>query len=326
MPPLGPDQLPAVLTACRAGGAEIVEALARNLDLQATVAVGEPSTWKSAAAPAGCDGPGLVLALTIGNTGALVMLAEASGLLPPWYAAPDATGQSKLTTLAQELGMLLLPEDQMAEDFAAGRVASLTAACQRSGVSEGASLVPLTLTVGDQSAELLLVWPAVLPTQALAVAAEAPAPAEKSQPAAPQAAPAAVAKTPEPPKARPAPPPPPSDPPRPVAAPTLGGDLDCLPSYLRSRLRVKVPVVVTLASKRQSIGRIMEIGPGAIIQFDKLCDEMLDLLVGNHRVAAGEAVKIGEKFGLRITSLTLPDERFVALQKSDARPSPRTGP
>jgi flagellar motor switch protein FliN/FliY len=325
MPPLGPDQLPAVLTACRAGGAEIVEALARNLDLQATVAVGEPSTWKSAAAPAGCDGPGLVLALTIGNTGALVMLAEASGLLPPWYAAPDATGQSKLTTLAQELGMLLLPEDQMAEDFAAGRVASLTAACQRSGVGEGASLVPLTLTVGDQSAELLLVWPAVLPTQALAVPALAPATTEKAS-AQPQAAPAAAVKTAEPPKARPAPPLPASDPPRPVAAPTLGGDLECLPSYLRSRLRVKVPVVVTLASKRQSIGRIMEIGPGAIIQFDKLCDEMLDLLVGNHRVAAGEAVKIGEKFGLRITSLTLPDERFVALQKSDARPSSRPGP
>ena len=95
-----------------------------------------------------------------------------------------------------------------------------------------------------------------------------------------------------------------------------------LPSYLRSRLRVSVPVVVTLASKRQAIGRILEIGPGSILQFDKLCDEMLDLSVGNHCVAQGEAVKIGEKFGLRITSLTLPEERFVALRKDGStRPS-----
>ena len=77
-----------------------------------------------------------------------------------------------------------------------------------------------------------------------------------------------------------------------------------------------MPVVVTLASKRQAIGRILEIGPGSIIQFDKLCDEMLDLSVGNHCVAQGEAVKIGEKFGLRITSLTLPEERFVPLTKN----------
>ncbi len=326
---LGPDQLTAVLAACRAGSGEIVEALTRNLDLKATVAVGEPGSWKSAAPPAGCDGPGLVLALTIGNTGALVLVPEASGLLPAWYAAPDATGQSKLTTLAQELGMLMLPEDQMPEDFAAGRVGSLASACQRSGVGEGASLVPLTLTASDRTGELLLVWPAVLPTQALAGASDAgAAPAAASQPetkpteakpsaaaapAAPEPAPAAKAKPAAP---APAPPAPPQrEPARPAPAPPAGGDLDMLPSYLRSRLRVSVPVVVTLASKRQAIGRILEIGPGSILQFDKLCDEMLDLSVGNHCVAQGEAVKIGEKFGLRITSLTLPEERFVALRK-----------
>lgn len=324
---LGPDQLTAVLTACRAGNSEIVEALARNLDLKTTVAVGEPGSWKASAPPAGCDGPGLVLALTIGNTGALVLVPEASGLLPAWYAAPDATGQSKLTTLAQELGMLMLPEDQMPEDFAAGRVGSLASACQRSGVGDGASLVPLTLTAGDRSGELLLVWPAVLPTQALAGASDtSAAPAAASQPetkpteaktssdaapAAPEPAPAAKTK----PAAAAPPAPPQREPARPAPAPPAGGDLDMLPSYLRSRLRVSVPVVVTLASKRQAIGRILEIGPGSILQFDKLCDEMLDLSVGNHCVAQGEAVKIGEKFGLRITSLTLPEERFVALRK-----------
>ncbi len=83
-----------------------------------------------------------------------------------------------------------------------------------------------------------------------------------------------------------------------------------LPAYTRSLLHVQVPVIVTLAAKRQSIGQILELGPGSIIHFEKSCEDMLDLSVGEHRVAQGEAVKVGDKFGLRVTSLILPEERF----------------
>jgi flagellar motor switch/type III secretory pathway protein FliN len=83
-----------------------------------------------------------------------------------------------------------------------------------------------------------------------------------------------------------------------------------LPAYSLSLLRIPVPVVVTLAEKRQVLGRIVEIGPGSIIQFEKSCDEMLELHIGDHLVALGEAVKVGDKFGLRITSMVLPGERF----------------
>ncbi len=83
-----------------------------------------------------------------------------------------------------------------------------------------------------------------------------------------------------------------------------------LPNYTRSLLRIKVPVVVTLADKRQPLRKVVELGPGSIIQFDKSCEEMLELKVGDHPVATGEAVKVGDKFGLRITSMILPDERF----------------
>jgi flagellar motor switch/type III secretory pathway protein FliN len=74
-------------------------------------------------------------------------------------------------------------------------------------------------------------------------------------------------------------------------------------------------VVVTLARKRQPLGRILELGPGSLIQFDKSCDAMLELEVAARSVALGEAVKVGDKFGLRITSITLPDERFLPLKK-----------
>ena len=87
-----------------------------------------------------------------------------------------------------------------------------------------------------------------------------------------------------------------------------------LPPYTRSLLRIKVPVVVTLAENRQPLHRIVELGPGSIIQFDKSCEETLDLSVGEHTIASGEAVKVGDKFGLRITSIILPEERFLSLR------------
>lgn len=90
--------------------------------------------------------------------------------------------------------------------------------------------------------------------------------------------------------------------------------LDQLPDYARSLLRVKVPVVVNLAEKRQPLGQIVELVPGSIIQFEKSCEDMLELSVADCRVATGEAVKVNDKFGLRITSVTLPEERFSTVR------------
>jgi flagellar motor switch protein FliM len=60
--------------------------------------------------------------------------------------------------------------------------------------------------------------------------------------------------------------------------------------------------------------------PGAILQFEKMCDETLSLEVGDHRVAEGETVKVGDKFGLRVTSMVLPGERFLRVQRRKATP------
>ncbi|MGE0607783.1 MAG: FliM/FliN family flagellar motor switch protein [Pirellulales bacterium] len=91
-----------------------------------------------------------------------------------------------------------------------------------------------------------------------------------------------------------------------------------LPSYSQSLLQVRVPLIVTLASKKQSVSEILNLGPGAIIQFNKSCDQMLDIEVGQRCVAQGEAVKVGEKFGIRVTSMVLPDGDFVAISKRQA--------
>jgi flagellar motor switch protein FliN len=83
-----------------------------------------------------------------------------------------------------------------------------------------------------------------------------------------------------------------------------------LPAYARSLLRIEVPVVVTLATTRQPVSRVLDLAPGTILHFNKACDDPLTLSVGRCDVAVGETVKVGDKFGLRLTSMVMPSEKF----------------
>ena len=83
----------------------------------------------------------------------------------------------------------------------------------------------------------------------------------------------------------------------------IDAELNRLPAYSRGLLQILVPVRVTLASQRKSIQEIIELGPGSIVKFDKTCDEPLELCVGDRPIAQGEVVKVGDKFGLKITGL-----------------------
>src|SRR5260221_5969138 len=63
---------------------------------------------------------------------------------------------------------------------------------------------------------------------------------------------------------------------------------------------VSVPIIVKLAEKKIEMGQLLGIGTGAIITFEKSCEALLDLYVNNHLYCRGEAVKIGEKFGIKV--------------------------
>jgi flagellar motor switch/type III secretory pathway protein FliN len=307
-----------VVAACQQGCGEAGGAFSRALDAQLTVTVGQPGTLRAKELPEGIGGPGLAVVLTVGKTGALVLLPESSGLLPSWCHEPDATGQSKLATLAQELGMLLLPEEFMPDDFKASWLRSLTGAIARGVVVDGSPFVPLALTSAEgRHGTAIVVWPAANP--AAVIGAGTAAGGKPAAPAAASPTPASTpASTPAPtPASTPASTPAPARKPASSTLPPLvprpgrrASSVADLPGYSRSLLRIKVPVVVTLARNRQPLGRIVELGPGSIIHFDKPCDGTLDLEIGNHAIAAGEAVKVGDKFGLRITSIVLPEERF----------------
>lgn len=99
-----------------------------------------------------------------------------------------------------------------------------------------------------------------------------------------------------------------------VSPSTAPENLAQLPAYTRSLLRIELPVVVTLATTTLPVKRVMEMGPGTIVHFDKSYDSPLTLSVGHCEVAVGDAVKVGDKFGLRISSMVMPQEKFEPIK------------
>lgn len=82
-----------------------------------------------------------------------------------------------------------------------------------------------------------------------------------------------------------------------------------IPANARRLLKLPVKVVVYLAQKKIEVEQLLAISPGALITFNKPCEDLLDLYVNNHRYCRGEAVKIGEKFGIKISEVGVVDVR-----------------
>ena len=79
-------------------------------------------------------------------------------------------------------------------------------------------------------------------------------------------------------------------------------------------LDVPLNMTIELGRTQMSIRRILEMGPGSIIELDRFAGEPVDLLVNNKVVARGEVVVVDENFGIRIVSLVTPEERIKFLK------------
>jgi len=83
---------------------------------------------------------------------------------------------------------------------------------------------------------------------------------------------------------------------------------------LRTILKLRVPVIVQIARQRMPVENILALGPGAILEFEKSADDELNLLVNNKAIGNGVAVKVGENFGLRLTTIGSAQQRVAALR------------
>lgn len=87
-------------------------------------------------------------------------------------------------------------------------------------------------------------------------------------------------------------------------------------SDLRAILALEVPVIVRVGERVLTLGEVISLVPGAIIELAKHADDELDLLVNNKQIGTGSAVKVGENFGLRISFIGDIRERIAALGRT----------
>lgn len=106
----------------------------------------------------------------------------------------------------------------------------------------------------------------------------------------------------------------PSRPPTDGVSPMPAGSADPAPSALRSIdslgfvMDVPVELTVVIGRKSMKIGEILRLGPGSVLELDKASGEPLDIYANGRLIARGEAVVVGERYGVRLTEVLVMDE------------------
>jgi flagellar motor switch protein FliN/FliY len=79
-------------------------------------------------------------------------------------------------------------------------------------------------------------------------------------------------------------------------------------------LDVSLRVSVELGRTELLIKEVLALGPGAVIELDKLAGEPVDILVNNRLIAKGEVVVVDENFGVRVTDIMSPQKLIGKLR------------
>ncbi|MCI1882364.1 MAG: flagellar motor switch phosphatase FliY [Sporolactobacillus sp.] len=85
------------------------------------------------------------------------------------------------------------------------------------------------------------------------------------------------------------------------------------PRNLQLLMDIPLDVSVELGRTKKTVREVLELGPGSIIELDKLAGETIDILVNDKYVAKGEVVVVDENFGIRITEILDHAERIKNL-------------
>jgi len=88
-------------------------------------------------------------------------------------------------------------------------------------------------------------------------------------------------------------------------------------SNVKSIMRIEVPLVVVLGERPMEMAGVRQWVPGSIIELPINAEEDLEIRINNRHIASGSAVKIGENFGVRLTTTLGQTERIVAMGPGD---------
>lgn len=82
---------------------------------------------------------------------------------------------------------------------------------------------------------------------------------------------------------------------------------------LNMLLDIPVDVHVELGSTRATLKELLHLGPGAIIELDRLAGQPADIVVNGRLIGQGDVVVVNDTFGVRITKLVGIEERLESV-------------
>ncbi len=91
---------------------------------------------------------------------------------------------------------------------------------------------------------------------------------------------------------------------------------DELKMDLKLKLVLEFPleISVRLGEAEKTIGQLLNLTVGTVIELDNMVDEPVNLEVNGKTFATGEVITVDETFGVRLDSITKPEERIENLR------------
>ncbi len=108
----------------------------------------------------------------------------------------------------------------------------------------------------------------------------------------------------------------PSAPSAPVAtgpAPTASRQSSVDTGNLDLLLDIELPVMVRMGQTEMSLGDLLKLTPGSILELNRAADAPVELLVNGKQIAKGEVVVVDGNFAFRITEIESTDNRIRSL-------------
>ncbi|MFH1490170.1 MAG: flagellar motor switch protein FliN [Pseudomonadota bacterium] len=85
------------------------------------------------------------------------------------------------------------------------------------------------------------------------------------------------------------------------------------PQNIDFLLDIPLEISVELGKARLSIGDLLKLSQGSVVELDKLTDQPLEIYVNKRLMAQGEVVVVNDKFGIRLINIISPGERVKEL-------------
>ena len=84
--------------------------------------------------------------------------------------------------------------------------------------------------------------------------------------------------------------------------------------YHSSKFIEDVPllIIAEIGRTQISVQKVLNLKKGNLVEFNKIVGEPMDVVVGGRLMARGEIVVVNERYGVRISEVTRPDEKIGA--------------